>query len=173
MIIEPRFDTVPQELQDINNWILWKLVKRDGREIKLPWSVYDQAASSTDENTWSSYECVVMRYEPGKHAGIGFVFSKGCGYAGVDFDACRNPVTGEMAEWSAEWVRKFGTYTEISPSGTGVKMWLRSEKEFTTGKNIKIDQPAMPGCDKKPGIEIYTQGRYFAVTGRVLRGFAA
>lgn len=170
LLIRPNFQNIPYELQDINNWILWKSVQRDGKETKIPWSVYDEAAKTNDPKTWGSFESAVMRYEPSTHAGIGFVFSQGCGYAGIDLDSCRNPVTLEMADWAMEWIDKFNSYTEVSPSGTGVKIWVKTNLDLT-GINSKIDAPPMPGCKKKPGIEAYTKGRYFAMTGFVVRGF--
>ena len=169
-LIRPDFNSVPDELRDLNQWVLWKIITRGGKPTKVPFSVYHKPASSTDEATWSSFECVVMRYDESQYAGIGFVFRNGCGYLGVDLDGCRDPNTGIMADWSLAEVEKANTYTEISPSGTGVKMWVRSSK-IVKGVNIKLDHPKMIGCDKKPGIEFYSMGRYFAVTGKVLRGF--
>lgn len=172
-MIRPNFATVPQELQDVNQWVLWKLVIRDGKEIKMPWSVYDQPAKSNDASTWSTFECAVMRYDEQKHAGIGFVFAVGDGFAGVDLDSCRDPETGAIAKWAQDHIDEANSYTEISPSGTGVKIWLKSELHLPKGRNIKLDHPPSVRGGKKPGIEIYTQERYFAVTGHVIRGFAS
>jgi primase-polymerase (primpol)-like protein len=98
------------------------------------------------------------------------VFSESDGFVGVDLDSCRNKKTGEIAAWAQQWIDRSNTYTEVSPSETGVKMWLRSDRKFVKGKNIKIDEPGF--CpDKKPGVEMYSHGRYFAVTGHVVRGF--
>jgi len=170
-IIRPNFANIPQELQDVNNWILWKRIFRDNQEVKLPWSfINDKAASSTDPKTWGCFESAVMRYDPAEHAGIGFVFSEGCGYAGIDLDSCRNPYTLEMADWALDIIKAFDSYTEVSPSATGVKIWIRAGIDIT-GLNAKIDAPPMKGCKKKPGIEAYTKGRYFAMTGFVVRGF--
>lgn len=170
-MIRPNFNTIPDELKDVNQWILWKMIQRDGKEVKLPWSVYDKPASSTDPNTWSSFECAVMRYDERQHAGVGFVFAPGDGFAGVDLDACRHPITGVIAQWAQDWIDRSDSYTEVSPSATGVKIWLRSDMSLPKGRNIKIEQPPMLPTGKKPGIEIYTQGRYFAVTGHVIRRF--
>lgn len=170
-MIRPRFDTVPECLRDRRQWILWKMLKRGGKDVKMPWSVYDAAASSTDPETWHEYETAVMRYDPNKHAGIGYVFADGDGFAGVDLDACRHPESGKIADWARRWLAdNDDAYAEVSPSGTGVKMWLKSDLSLDRGRNIKIDEkPMVPG--KKPGIEIYTHGRYFAFTGFVLRQF--
>ena len=53
------------------------------------------------------------------------MFAAGGGYAGVDFDDCL--INGELSPDSAAAVRALDSYTEISPSGTGVKVWVRHE----------------------------------------------
>lgn len=163
-----QFQNVPQYLQDENQWILWKLVYRNGREIKMPWSVYDQAASTTDPSTWHSFECAVMRYDEQKHAGIGFVFREGGGFGGIDLDGCRNPQTEVIEGWAWDWINKFHGYTEISPSGTGVKIWIKTDRKIT-GINRKVNRDMV--STKTPGVEAYTHGRYFAVTGNVIKGY--
>lgn len=169
----PDFQKIPFELQNRRQWVLWRVIKRDGKETKIPWSVYDKAASSTDPDTWHEFECVVMRYREGYHAGIGFVFAVGDGYAGIDLDACRNAETGAIARWAQQWIDKSNDcYCEISPSETGVKIWIRSDLTLDRGRNIKVQEEGTTPA-KKPGIEIYTHGRFFAVTGRKIKDFAA
>ncbi len=164
-----RMQNVPESLQNVNQWILWKNINRNGKSVKLPWSVFDEPAKSTGPETWSSFECVVMRYDERKHAGIGFVFADGGGYAGVDLDGCRDPKSGVIDDWAWKYIDGFRGYTEISPSGTGVKIFIRTTRKIT-GINAKLDHlPVKYG--KTPGIEAYTQGRYFAVTGDVVRGY--
>lgn len=172
-MLKPRFDTVPEILRDRQQWILWRLVIRDGKEVKLPWSVYDDSASSTNPDTWHSFECVVMRYEPAKHAGIGFVFAEDDGFAGVDLDSCRDPKTGIIAPWAKRWLdQQEDCYAEVSPSETGIKIWLKCDLKLGKGRNIKINEhPVVPG--KLPGVEMYTQGRYFAFTGHRIKDFSA
>ena len=163
------FAAVPQAMQDVRQWILWRMVERGGKPVKLPWSVYDAAASSTDPETWHDYECAVMRYREGYHAGLGFVFAEGGGYGGCDLDGCRDPQTGVIDQWAWRYIDRLRGYTEISPSGTGVKIFFRTSKASPKGMNRKLDLPAKHG--KTPGVEVYTQGRYFAVTGQVVRGY--
>ena len=89
--------------------------------------------------------------------------------AGIDLDACRNPVTGEVEAWAQEPVDRFDSYTEVSPSGTGLKVFFliatadkagadaifggQSGKQFKNG-----------GGEHGPAIEIYRGRRYFTVT---------
>src|SRR5947208_1616508 len=59
--------------------------------------------------------------------GVGFALGrvdKGPAFAGVDLDQCRNPATGIIEEWAWKIIRHCDSYTEISPSGTGVKIFL-------------------------------------------------
>lgn len=166
------FAAIPQAMQDIRQWVLWRLmlpVKPGEKPKKVPWSVYNKAAKSTDPTTWHDFECVVMRYREGYHAGLGFVFAKGGGYGGCDLDGCRDPESGIIDQWAWVYIDKFRGYTEISPSGTGVKIFFRTSKASATGMNRKLDLPAKYG--KTPGVELYTQRRYFAVTGQVVRGY--
>lgn len=172
-MIEPDFQGVSVELQERRQWVLWRVIVRAGKETKVPWSVYDAPASSTNPETWHEWECVVMRYRQGYHAGIGFVFAPGDGYAGIDLDSCRNAETGIVAPWAQQWIDKSDDcYCEVSPSETGVKIWIRSDITLDRGRNIKVAEEGATK-EKKPGIEIYTHGRFFAVTGRKLKDFAA
>ena len=156
---------VPQELQNETSWILWRYFYRNGKARKVPWSVYDKAASSTDSTTWAAFDTVVEKLREGYHAGIGFVFAEDSLFCGVDLDGCRNPKTGEIDEWAIPWIDALNSYTEVSPSGTGVKVFCQSSLSLK-GINQKIDEPNLYG--KEPGIEVYTSGRYFAVTGQVV-----
>ena len=63
--------------------------------------------------------------------------------------------------WARGIVERFGdTYMEISPSGAGLKIWVRgSVPANLAGVRVGDGQ-----------IEIYDHARYFAVTGRVFRG---
>lgn len=91
------------------------------------------------------------------HEGVGFVLDAGDPYVGVDLDGCRHPETRELAGWAAEIVELLGSYTEVSPSGSGVHIILRGELP--------------PGGRRRQGaIEMYDAGRYLAWTGDVIGG---
>lgn len=163
------FKNVPFILQCERNWVLWKTITRDGKPTKIPWSVYDRPASSTDPQTWHDWETAVIQYDRTRHSGVGFVFAEGGGFAGIDLDGCRDKETGIIDDWAWSIIDRFKTYSEISPSGTGVKLFLQSTRAIPKGINKKLDMPAKHG--KTPGIEVYTHGRYFAVTGQVIKGY--
>ena len=146
-------DCLPEELRQRRQWVVWKLEERDGKPTKVPYIAGGSGnASSTDSLTWRSFEEAVQALETGRYSGIGFVFSSGDPFAGVDLDDCRDPETGELEEWAAKIVEAFGSYAEVSQSGTGVHI-------IVMGK----------APNKKRGrVEAYSSERYFTMTGRVL-----
>ena len=48
------------------------------------------------------------------------MFSDDDPYTGVDFDRCVDPVTGEVEAWAQAHVDALASYTEITPSHTGL-----------------------------------------------------
>jgi putative DNA primase/helicase len=153
-------ENIPEELRHRPQWVVWKLEKRigDDEPTKVPYIAGSVGrASSTDLMTWRTFKEAVQALETGRYDGIGFVFSSGDPFAGIDLDKCRDPETGELEEWAAEIVEAFGaepgTYAEASQSGTGVHIIVRGKAP-----------------NKKRGrVEAYSIERFFAMTGRGLR----
>lgn len=147
-------ENIPEELRRRPQWVVWRLEERDGKPNKTPYIAGGVGrASSTDSLTWRSFKEAVQALETGRYDGIGFVFSSGDPYAGVDLDGCRNPETGELEDWAAEIVEKLGGYAEASPSGTGVHIVVRGKAPNT----------------KRGKVEAYSRERFFTMTGQVLR----
>lgn len=152
------FEHIPEQLKDIPHWITWSLLS----EKKVP------NIKINEPEAWLTFEEASKRKPINKDGGIGFVFDDTNSIGGIDLDACRNPDTGELTEWAQKIIKAFNSYTEVSPSGTGVKI-------FADGAPPKISPNVltMPGeliNGKQPQIEVYTTGRYFAVTGVPLEG---
>jgi hypothetical protein len=91
------------------------------------------------------------------------------GLLGTDLDKCRDQVTGEVSAWGLDLVRRGDTYTEISPSGTGLKMIMmanleavRSLPEFAGRKKLRKQAAYATGR-----VEVYDRlsNRFFTVTG--------
>ena len=146
-------DCLPEEMRQRPQWVVWKLEERDGKPTKVPYIAGGSGkASSTDSLTWRSFEEAVQALETGRYNGIGFVFSSGDPFAGIDLDDCRNPETGELEEWAVKIVEDFGGYAEVSQSGTGVHIIVKGKAP-----------------NKKRGkVEAYSLERFFAMTGQVL-----
>jgi hypothetical protein len=151
-------DFVPAAIKDRPQWVLWQY-EAGGR--KVPYQVNGKRARTNDHTTWCSFD--VAHAAGGQ---LGFVFAKGDGLFGLDLDGCRNPETGEIADWAQSILSRVNSYAEVSPSGTGVKIFGRGSVPGGTGKQKALDEDAI--CSKAPAIELYDHGRYFAYTGRRL-----
>src|SRR5215211_3332349 len=144
-------------IRDRRQWLCWRTEERDGEPTKVPYDPSTgEKASSTKPNTWTSYEKAVSVCKDDGYEGIGFVFTPEDDLCGVDLDKCLNPETGEIEGWAQEVIGELNSYTEISPSGTGVHILVRGE--LPAGRN------------RKGRFEAYDRGRYFTVTGKHLAG---
>src|SRR5262249_55704500 len=123
-------ENIPAELKARDQWVCWRWTWKAGKAKwdKPPLNARTgRKASSTDKNTWSSFEAALAAYQDARNRydGVGYVFSEGDPYAGVDLDDALG-ADGRLKEWAGELVTALGTYTEVSPSGTGVKLVLRA-----------------------------------------------
>lgn len=146
---------IPISLRELPQWVLWKFGahKQGDKPTKLPFQVNGSIASANKRETWATFEAVSKVYQSGGYSGIGFEFSASDPFCGIDLDGCRNSETGDVAEWAREIVLVLNTYAEVSPSGSGVKLFLRGKLPFVTGKKKKLDVETV--SDKTPVIEIY------------------
>src|SRR5215218_1543349 len=108
-------ENIPQEMKTYRAWVVHR--------SKIPHDpLSGLRASSTDSRTWRSFDEAEAALEIGQGAydGIGFVFSSGDPYTGIDLDDCRDPETGEITPWAQKIVDTFAEegYVEASPSGT-------------------------------------------------------
>lgn len=159
-------DGIPAEMRDLKSWVLWKFIWRDGKPTKVPFSLNGSPAKSNDPSTWSDFEAACERLDG--YDGIGFMFSENDPYCGIDLDGCRDPKTGIVSPWAKEIILSVGSYAEVSPSETGVKIFVRA---IWTGQGRKMElQDAERTSDKTPAIEVYDRVRYFAMTGVRLKG---
>ncbi len=150
---EDPLDNLPAEIRGRIQFVVYKLEERDGKPTKIPYIAGGVGkASSTDSETWRTFDEAVQALRTGRYDGIGFVFSSGDPFAGVDLDNCRNPETGELEDWAAEIVRNLDGYAEVSPSGTGVHIIVRGKAPNR----------------RRGRVEAYSSERYFTMTGQVL-----
>lgn len=177
----PPFGQIPAELLSRRQWIAWWSVVGEGRRVRLPnggWTgvLKTQAkphklpidprtgglAASTRPATWSSVDDAREAVTRWSLTGIGFVFSDSDAYGGVDLDNCRDPETREIAEWAWEIIRSLNSYTEVSPSGTGVHTIVRGK--LPAGKGNQA-------VHRNGKVEMFSRARYFTFTGIHVDGF--
>ena len=162
-VLRLRLEDIPAELCRLDRWVLWRNTQRtkpDGTKVwaKMPISAKGGAGSSTDAATWVPFGAAVDEYLMGEYDGIGIVL--GGTLHGIDLDDCRDPVSGVMSALAQETLDRVEGYAEVSPSGTGIKIFTQTNLDGSRTK-------------KEAGVELYKDGRYFTVTGHALNGHAS
>src|SRR5919109_5427431 len=116
-------DNIPRELRALPQWTFWQFEPdpKGGKDKKVPRNPRTgRNASPTDPATWGTFESAMDALERFGGDGVQFVLSESDPYTGIDLDHCVNPDTGELEPWAAQIVACFDSYTELSPSGTGL-----------------------------------------------------
>jgi putative DNA primase/helicase len=165
------FDRIPEEMRKLPNWVVWKLEERtdakgEVRETKVPYDAKTGKLAKTNAPaTWASFDKAVAALRNGNgYDGIGFCLS--ADYVGIDLDGCSD-AQGNIEPWATRIIRELETYTETSPSGTGVRIIARGKlppgrrrKDFTDREHH--------------GLEMYDAAspRYLTMTGQTLNGNA-
>lgn len=138
-------------------WVVWGVT---GEYPKAPYNpesllrLKTIAAKSGVPETWGTFEtaekCVLM----GLARGIGYEFD-GQGIYGVDLDNVIDD-NGFVTPQAQEIVSGLASYTEVSPSGRGLHI-------FVAADNVNITRHRKQGGF----VEIYSDARYFTVTGNL------
>jgi putative DNA primase/helicase len=147
---------LPVELRAGTRFVLWRYIWKNEQEkwTKPPYQRSGQLASTTDPETWITFNEALIALRAGGFDGIGRVLVPGDGEVGFDFDHCRDRESGEIDSDIRRHVERLDSYSEVSPSGTGLRVFARG------------DLP--PEGRKKGGIEVYDSGRYLTLTGHRL-----
>ena len=147
----PILDNIPEELKARRQWTLWKTINRAGKATKVPFRITGNEGDSSDPSAWATYTEVVEAFNKGGYAGIGFTFDVLDPYAGVDLDHCIN-ADGTIKPKAKAILDKLNSYSEISPSGTGIKVFLKAKNPV---KIQKEDGKFQQGFEnKRPDLEI-------------------
>jgi putative DNA primase/helicase len=162
---------IPEILQQawgaLDRWGVWrkKTVKdKDGKDkiTKVPYQGLTPAkkASSTKPETWSSLSDAQAAYAHVEDLD-GIVFAlKDAEYAVFDIDDCRDPATGSLHAWAKRLVERCKSYTEITPSGCGLRII-----GVGSGPEIHRKQSVAGGVS----CEVYRRAaRFICVTGNQL-----
>ena len=152
-MINPLWKNIPLELQARPNWVWWKKEERNGKTTKIPKSTKGGNASTTNPDTWSTFDQACDASDAWDGDGIGFVFTAEAGYVGLDID--------HASEDDQQYVSYFDTYAEKSQSGEGIHIIMKGILPEAFGKK--------EGQGRRSGnLELYDRGRYFVFTGDVI-----
>jgi len=151
LAVEP--ENIPAELQALRQWVCWRYQKNEqGKFTKVPFDpIGEHPASSIDPSTWGQFAEALRTYFLGDCDidGIGFVLREAGDLVGIDLDHCVSD--GKISTWALKIIFELESYTEFSPSGSGVRLFLKGK--LPTGGR------------KRGSIEMYESGRYLTVTG--------
>ena len=118
-------NNIPLYLKERAQWVVWRYEIRDGKWTKPPFNPHSGEYAKTNEHsTWASFEESFTLYQQGLYDGIGFVFQDGDDLVGLDLDHCVDHEKHTLTPQSEEILQAFKkTYCELSPSGTGVRVF--------------------------------------------------
>lgn len=160
---------LPSALLERKQWLVWRLEKDPKRPektklLKVPYYVdngrrYGDQGSERDRRRLAVHTAAVKASpDPGLevgNGGIGFAFLKGDGLIGIDLDnALEVNGDGEIVPTArtAQIIAKCDSYTEFSPSGKGVHIYVAGESRTNKFDGI--------------GVELFCGSQYFTVTGK-------
>src|SRR4051812_39857494 len=162
--MKEQYEAIPRDLRDLPQWVLYRVQARNGKTTKIPYQPghASRRASSTDPQTWGTFEQALAARERGRGDGIGFVFTPDDPFTGIDLDNCLRG--GVLDERARPIVTQLNTYTEKSPSGYGLHALGRGQ----VGGGRRTSKTPWGG-----ELEIYDRARYFTVTGDRFTGTPA
>jgi putative DNA primase/helicase len=151
--LDVNFDGIPQELQQYHQWVVWKYLVI-GEEIKKPPFTprTGRYASVANPRSWGSFEEARAAYLHGRYAGVGFAIKAENGIVGIDIDHCIEK--DQCSPEALRIVEQVNTYTTLSPSGAGLRLFLYG---------------SLPDVYRRSSnIEMYQDKRYLTITGQRL-----
>jgi putative DNA primase/helicase len=153
-------EQIPHELVTYPQWVCWRYIARgEGRKPdKQPVNPRTLANAGVHwANTWTSFDeafATYLRHGNQRLHGIGFVLTQDDPYVAVDLDSCVHDE--ELDQQAIETVDMLKSYTEISPSGQGLR--------------ILVACPAFHNNRRREAVEVYSHNRYVTITGHHVAG---
>ena len=141
------YENIPEDLRNLNQWVCAYKDSKVPMQSNRPY-----AASSTNPDTWSSFEDALWAVEHGYYDYLGFVFNDN-GLIGIDIDDAFDE-NGGISDVATDIVGVCQSYTERSKSGHGYHIFVKGNIPFNGKNNLS-------------GVEMYKTARFFIMTGNV------
>ena len=144
---------------------MWKREFRGGKPTKVPYDPRTGTRAETDNpDTFCSFQLAEEAFNIyGDYDGVGIRISDG--FSAIDIDHCI--VDGELSDMAKDICEKIGSYTEKSPSGTGLRIIIK-------GEDLAYDRNKYYLKNPNNGVEFYVSGmtnRFMTITGNTLYQF--
>jgi hypothetical protein len=168
---EIQIDNIPTVIKSQKQWLTW-------RDDKKPVQCWQR----NPDSLMTCPEALALAQREG-YAGIGYRFTPEAGIVGFDLDHCID-TDGKPNAIATAVVNLMSSYTEISVSRTGLHILFASSKEPIGKKGYIVMNLTTQSCEpfdaKKPdhndptkylkqAYECYPYGRYFTMTGTLLK----
>lgn len=154
-----RADGIAADLVVLARWVCWRLQPRRGGWAKMPVNPdTGRPIDALDSANWLPIELAEAAVKAGKADGIGLVLIPNDDLVALDLDNVVDD-QGRLSPVAAEIVSQLGTYTEISPSGRGIRCFARAHLTFSNRKCATV--------------EVFNSDKFATVTGWRWPGSAA
>jgi len=155
-------ESIPVALKSRDQWILFKAALVDGRLKKYPVTVRNRMEGWNLAENQSSFEIAYRTFTNNSdYSGIGYVITGGDPFTCIDFDHVYNPTMEEWNQQALEEIKKLNSYTEFSPSRTGVHVFVKGKMKKAGRRKEQTDGT---------GREMYSDLHYMTVTGNHVPG---
>ncbi|GAX07084.1 phage primase [Secundilactobacillus pentosiphilus] len=156
------YELIPDELKSLKTWGLYKLIWKPERNkyTKIPIDPHTgRDGKSNDPSTWTDFKTALQAMQDLGMDGLGFYFRPP--YIGIDVDHIGADLdrwkTGDKDNAVQAFMNLTHSYMETSVSGEGIHIIVKGK---------------LPGTRRrKANVEMYTQGRFFAMTGKSVGPF--
>lgn len=132
-------------------WVNFKFeLNKDGKKTKVPYSpITNRKAATTKETDWGTFNQTNQKQ-------YGIIFKPDKKLLGIDIDHCLEDkeIVHIEKDNIIKLLKEANTYTEVSPSGTGLHLFLSITESFDLEGSRDSSFP----------YEFYNHGRYFTVT---------
>ena len=117
------YEKLPDDLKRNARFCLWRYETRKGKPTKIPYRTDGRRTGITKASDFSPFDVVTAALMKGGYDGIGIMV--GSGFSAVDIDNC--VTDGKLSETARDIVDTMDSYTETSPSGTGIRIIFDAE----------------------------------------------
>jgi len=172
-VLEINYENVPHTLRDYRHWVGWHYEHKPDQSkpwAKVPIQLHAHTlrdgnvkrASTNNNHSWVAWGTaldILNRVNAGNQStiqGLGFCVGQST-IVGIDLDHCCNSQTGVIDDWARSIVDTLNTYTEYSPSGSGLRLLCFGTLPETTGRKYRNGP-----------VEMYDRStnRYLTITGQ-------
>jgi hypothetical protein len=147
---------IPEELRHRKQWLIWRFEPGKKKPLKVPYWIngkkrYGVQGDANDRAKLTDLDSAIIAAVAGDYTGVGFAFLPDDGLIGIDIDKCIDG-DGLVSALAAEVIPAADSYTEYSPSGTGVHIIVAGHTETFKDNGI--------------GLEVFCSSQFFTFTGK-------